>query len=157
MPSNTTTVITQTSALNANVAFYNAQGAKGTVILGALTPIDLKLADDHWLVGGGLLVKNAVFGDYCDMLVIDKDLVLKGQNVPGTPYTYDQLPGYPVLRQFVSTYYLDDTKSDQGGFDSPSVAKILAGTYLRVNYTSTTLTGTAPKVAINYKLYKVLV
>jgi hypothetical protein len=156
MPSNTTTDLTQTAQLNSKVAFYNAQGAKGTAALGLVTPIDLKLTDDHWLVGGGLLVKSAVFGDYCDMLVVDRDQVLKGQSVPGTPYTYDQLPGYPVLRQFVSTYYLDDTKSDQGGFDSPSLAKILAGTYLRVNYTSTVLTGTPPKVAINYKLYKVL-
>lgn len=141
MASNTTTVCTQVAQFNSNVVVYNQRGVKGTCAAGKVTTIDLKMLDDVYLTGGVLLAKNAAFGDFCDMQVVDVDNIM----------------GYgagAVLRQFVTNYFMDDSSVNQGAFDLPYPAKIITGLYMRLVYHSTGMT--APQAAVNFALHTIL-
>jgi hypothetical protein len=155
-----TTALTQTSQFNSNVVVFNARGIMQTAKPNAITNIDLKMIDDVEFTGGTLNVKGALFGDYLDMQVVDVDQMLKGQQVAGAPtgYTYDMVPGYPVLRQFVTAYYVNDQSTRQESFDLTYPAKVIAGLYLRIVYhsTNTAMMAVSPQIGMNYFLHTLL-
>jgi len=101
--------------------------------------IDLAMTDDVFVTGGKLRVKNANFGDTVCLQVVDVNNVLGfGANL--------------VLAQFITNWGLVDDQEQQFDEDSPYPAKVPAGLYLRLVYTST---GTvAPNVIMNWDLHK---
>lgn len=158
--------INQTCEFSRQNVNYNLQGVLGSVPAGTTGNVDLLMADDNFLCGGQLAVKGGVFGDTCNMQVVDRDMML--QNVPvtkddgsiqmyvaaGVPLTYGMIPGYPMLNQFVTNCQIMDQAQKQEQFLLPYVAKIIAGLYLRMVYTST---GTEPVlVSANFELHKAL-
>jgi hypothetical protein len=99
------------------------------------------MTDDCFLTGGILRTNNAVFGDYCDMQVIDKDNVLGyGANV--------------VLNQFVTKWYMRSDAQEQFEKSLPYPSKLLSGLYLRIVYHS--IGSVDVDVAMNYELHRAL-
>lgn len=120
---------------------FNAQGVKATATANTTTNIDYKLLDDCLITGITLLVSSATFGDKATLQVVDVDNVL----------------GYgagTVLKQPGTNWYMASDVQTQLSASSLYPAKITAGLYLRVIYTSTALL-TGPTVCINYHLHKV--
>jgi hypothetical protein len=142
--------------MNSKNVNLDVRGVGKPVVGNAATNIDLKLNDDSYLTGVRVLVKNASWGDTCDMQVVDVDGILKGVAIPGMGgVTYDQVPGYPVLAQYVTGYWMSDADTRQGDLDSPYPAKISAGLYLRAVYRAVASMNST-KAAFNYVLHKAL-
>lgn len=123
-----------------------ATGYKATAALGTLTNLDFAIGtDDRHMNGLHLLLKNHAEGDTLGLQVVDLDGI-----VPA-PYRV-AYPDYPVLKTFGINWNVDETKSDQGRDVFNFVAKISAGLYIRVAYTSTGATDVTVK--LNAYLYK---
>lgn len=121
---------------------FNGTGIFSEIELNTNTNIDYKINEDNIINGMTLLVKNATFGDYITFQVIDLDGVLT--------------PAGTILSQFGTTWYVASDAQNQLVPVIPYPAKIYAGLYLRLIYTSTTAEGDPAKVAVNYYLHKVL-
>jgi len=137
---NSTLTLEKLSDMTRDNVNFNGQGVQATLVAGqASQNIDYLLADDCFLAGGQLNVKNANFGDTFNLQVVDKNNILGfGAGL--------------VIQQFVSNFGVCDDKQTKFDKDLPNVAKIITGLCLRVVYNST---GTlAPQVAINWDLYK---
>ena len=141
--------------LNSDSCTVDNQTIQDVADAGTSTNIDLKLTDDHLITGIQLIVENANFGDTVTMQVVDNDGVLP--TVYGPYWTAEQpvlYPNYPVLRQFATNWGLSSdvqVKFDEGQLYP---AKIIAGLYIRIIYTST---GTSNvNVIANYRLHMVL-
>ena len=118
------------------------KGAKFTVTANGNTNCDFKVLDDSILDGLVLDVVDSALGDKITFQVIDKDNVLGyGENV--------------VLKQFATDIYVAPGIVRQVDYASSYPAKIYAGLYLRMIYTSTSLT-LSPTILIRYKLHKIL-
>lgn len=120
---------------------FNGNGVAMTVTANTTTNIDFKVTSDNIINGLTLLVKAANTGDYATFQVVDVDNIL----------------GYgagTVLNQFGTNWYIDASVQMQSIPRIPYPAKIIAGLYLRLVYTSTAVT--APWVAANYHLHKVM-
>lgn len=138
---NSTLIIRTIEQFAANNVNCNIQGTIGTAIAGTTTNIDIKLTDDHFITGGNLRTNQATFGDYCTFQVIDIDNILGyGTNI--------------VLGQYCTNWYMCSDKQEQLDETIPYPAKLKAGLYLRLKYTST---GTSDViVAVSYRLHKAL-
>ncbi len=130
------------SELGALNLLFDARGVKATASANNTTNIDMLVSDDSLITGVHLLVNNAAFGDKVTLQVVDKDNVLG-------------LGAGTVLRQPATDWYIASDVQTQLAASSLYPAKIVAGLYLRVVYTSVALL-TSPTVAINYHLHKVL-
>jgi len=133
--------LTQISQFSSDNVNNNNQGILGTALAGQNTNIDLKLLDDCFLIGGILRTQTSSFGDYAVFQVIDIDNIL----------------GYgagAVLGQYVNKWYMKSDEQEQLNETTTYPAKVLAGLYLRIVYTSIGLIDV--KVAINYRLHKIL-
>lgn len=130
--------ITQYGAKDLNASL---QGTKFTAILGTETIHDYLVSDDYLIDGAIIIAISATIGDKVTCQVIDKDNVMGyGANV--------------VLGQYVTNWYMNPNESIQMDFKSDYPAKIFAGLYLRIKYTSVGATNV--EVITNFKLHKVL-
>ena len=113
-----------------NFPFSDASGFRfrgasfsGVGVAGNTTDIDYLIPAERWINGGSLLLKNHTFGDYYTFQVVDKDNIM----------------GYGVgvvLDEFIDCYYVDDEHSSQQQLMLAYPAKLYAGLYLRLKYTS---------------------
>lgn len=107
---------------NANGFRFRGASFKGTCSTGVITDIDFKLTEERWINGGQAIIDNIGNDDTITFQVIDKD------NIFG-------LGANTVLDEFITDFYMP-TKGDLDiSLDYP--AKIIAGLYLRLKYTST--------------------
>lgn len=106
---------------------YNvkATGFQGTAPQHTTTNVDFAVgAEDRYIQGVRLILKNHAFSDTVDFQIVDKDNVL----------------GYgagAVLNQFAYSWNVNSEVQDQGQTSFNYVARIPAGTYLRVAYHGT--------------------
>lgn len=138
---NSTLKLTQINQFASDNVHSNNQGLMATATAGAVTNIDLPLTDDHFITGGVMRTLNAAFGDVATFQVVDKDNVI----------------GYgagAVLGQYVTNWYMRSDSQEQINENIPYPAKIPAGLYLRIVYTSVGTTDVT--VSIMYRLHKVL-
>jgi hypothetical protein len=120
---------------------FNGMGVIGTATAGTTTNIDLALTDDNLITGAMLQCQNMTWGDSVSLQVVD---------VTGV-----YAPAGTVLSQFVTNWYVITDFERQIDLQINYPAKLLAGLYIRVSYTSTGTT--AVNVSANYTLHKVMV
>lgn len=114
-------------------AFSNSDGFRfrgasffGNIPANSTADIDFKLTADRFINGGRLIIDNLGSDDTMTFQVVDKDNVLGyGAGV--------------VLDEFIKDYYIPDNATLEIKLDYP--AKIVAGLYLRLKYTSTHASG----------------
>ena len=141
MPSNTVVNFENINQFTSKALTFDAHGCKGTVNAGTTGNVDLKLLDDSLINGIQLAVKGGTFGDTANFQCVDVDGLLGH----GTNF---------VLNQYATNWCMLGVDGQQVFIETPYTAKIPAGMYLRVAYTST---GTmSVMVAANYLLHKVL-
>lgn len=105
----------------------------GTATQESSTSFDFQIPDDMFIRTIGFLFKNADFGDYVKVQVIDLDGII---SPPGT-----------VLKTQIDAWYITDTGAAPLKFSPLCPNKILQGLYLRFIYTSTSASDVT--VAIN--------
>lgn len=113
-------------------------GFKGIATKNTISNVDFAIgSEDRYLNGGQLQLINASEGDSFCYQIVDKDNVLGyGAGV--------------VLEEFVKNWQVDSTTENQGTYETTFLAKIYAGLYVRVKYTST---GTTNDVTIKLNLF----
>ena len=136
MPSNTNYDPQNVNDFEKSKLNKNAHGVAVSVDLNSTTNIDFTLTDDSLVIGGTCIVVGAKAGDKVDFQVIH--------------------PIAGVLNQFVTDWYIDPGNTKQETPKSNYPAKLPAGLILRVIYYSTATIGTAPWIAVNYDIEKVL-
>jgi hypothetical protein len=138
---NSTLKLTRVEEFASNNVNANNQALLFTAAAAQTTTGDLKLTDDCFITGAVLRTNTSAFGDYAVFQVVDVDNIL----------------GYgagTVLGQYVNKWYMRSDAQEQANENTPYPAKILAGLYLRLIYTSVGLMPVS--VAINYRLHKAL-
>jgi hypothetical protein len=140
-------LLTDAFSYNGNYE-VKATGFTGTATAGVTTNLDFAIgAEDRYIHGVRILVKNHADGDTVDLYVVDVDGII--------PEAYRAAyPNYPVLKQFGINWNLDHEKSDQGKEQFNFLAKINAGLYLRVGYNS--IGSTNITVKLNAYLQKLI-
>jgi len=121
-----------------------ATGFSGTAESGQTTAIDLLLhaTEDRYINGSKLILKNHSVNDTVNLKVVD---VTGNIAFPGCPAN-------TVLKQFAYNWNVDETTSDQGGMYYNFLARVPAGIYIRLEYTSTGESDVT--VRINMSLFK---
>jgi hypothetical protein len=111
-------------AFNGNFE-VKATGYKGTAPFGATTALDFAVgAEDRYINGLRMFLKNHAEADTIGLQVVDVNNVL----------------GYGaglVLKTFGINWNVDETQSDQGQSVFNYAARLPAGVFVRLNYTST--------------------
>jgi hypothetical protein len=119
----------------------NLKGVTFTALAGQVTSHDLKIDDDHLIDGASIITQLSALGDKITCQVIDKDNIFGyGANT--------------ILGQYVTDWYMDPNSTKQLNYESQYPAKVYAGLYLRIIYTSVGLVNV--NVITNYRLHKVL-
>ncbi len=117
-------ILTEAFAYNGQYE-AKATGFRGTALAGVVTAINFPIgSEDRYMNGVRLILVNHAEADTLGFQVVDIDNVL----------------GYGaglVLKTFGITWNVDSGVSDQGRDIYNFVAKLPAGIYLRINYTST--------------------
>lgn len=130
------------SDMSADIVNYRGTGIRFSATANTTTTYDYLLTEDRILTGAEGLVNGASWGDKVTLQVVDKDNVLGfGANT--------------VLNQFVTDWNICTDQQRQNTPNAIYPAKLLAGVYVRVLYTSVALL-TGPSVAINFHMHKVL-
>ena len=99
------------------------KGVAGTAAKNSTSSIDYLVPEERFINGVSLLLKNHVWGDHVKFQVVDKDNVM----------------GYGaglVLDTFGDQWYVNDEKQDQDDVTAEYPARIPAGLYIRLVYTS---------------------
>ena len=126
-------------------AFHSSDGFRarfkgalaGTANKNNITDIDYLVSEERYITGVRLIACDAVIGDSVDFQIVDKDNILGyGAGV--------------VLDTFGESWWIDPTTPTQPDVVVSYPAKILAGLYIRVKYTSI---GTADDVDVRANLY----
>jgi hypothetical protein len=118
---------------------YAAKGVKAVVPLGTVYDLDMKVTDDVLITGAWVITVGSEFGDLASFQIVDVDGVYA--------------PAGTVLNTFITDWNLVGDVNINMDMQYP--AKVYAGLYLRLKYTSV---GAADvKLAANWKLHKVLV
>lgn len=118
-------------------AFTNSDGFRfrgdsfsGSVAASTTTDIDFEISQERYINGGRLLIDNIGSNDKMTFQVVDKNNVMGyGANL--------------VLDQFIKDYFVPTTGNLEVRLDYP--AKIYAGLFLRLKYTSTHESGCSVK------------
>lgn len=132
-------IIKKTAELSPENSTFSLQGFSGAASANSTTNIDYLISTERWLTGGVLLVNNGNWGDSLHIQVIDKDNVLGyGSNV--------------VLQQFITNFYVRPDSVFQEKLEVPYVSLLVAGLYVRIVYTNTSLFEVG--VACNLYLHK---
>lgn len=116
------------------------KGISGTATKNTTSNIDYLLAEDRYINGVQIFLKNQVFGDTMKFQVVDVDNLL----------------GYgagTVLDEFGSDWNVSDDTQEQGIITVSYPAKIAAGLYIRMVYISTGNTNDV-LVRVNLFLHK---
>lgn len=102
-----------------------ATGFRGVAAAGVTTALDFAVgSEDRHINGARILLVNHAEADTIGLQVVDINNILGyGTNV--------------VLKTFGTNWNVDHTQSDQGRDMYSFVARLYAGLYLRVTYTST--------------------
>lgn len=136
------TKLYQISQFSSDLLNVNNKGITGIASAGTVTNIDLKLDDDNFITGGVLRTNTSTFGDHATFQVIDLDNVMGyGAGV--------------ILGQYCTDWYMRSDVQEQLNENTPYPAKIYAGLYLRLKYTSVGTTDV--QVSVMYRLHKILV
>lgn len=117
-----------------------ATGYRGTAIAGTTTNLDFAIgAEDRHMSGMSMVLKNHAEADTSGLSVVDVDSLI--------PEAYRvAYPSWPVLKTFGIAWNIDETVSTQLPHTFNFVAKINAGFYIRVAYTSTGATNVTVKL-----------
>lgn len=129
------------SAFSLNLDYkVRAKGYSSAATLGATTNHNFAVgAEDRYMNGLVILLKDHVFGDTMALQVVDVDNLLG-------------FGAGAMLNEFGTSWNVAGDQQNQGLISFPYNAKINAGLYLRVVYTST---GTVEvKVRVNFLLHK---
>lgn len=100
------------------------KGFSGTATLGQTTNIDYLVSEERYINGAQLILQNQVFGDKVNFEIVDVDDILG-------------LGAGTVLDTFAEDWFIDSSNMNQQIIKIEYPAKILAGLYVRVKYTST--------------------
>lgn len=112
------------------------KGFKGIAVKNTISNVDFLISEERYVNGGVLQLVNASEGDLFCYQVVDKDNIFGyGAGV--------------VLDEFVSDWNVDPTIQTQGIYETTFLARIYAGLYIRVKYTSV---GTENDVTIKLNL-----
>lgn len=120
------------------------KGFSGTANANQTTTIQFKVhaTEDRFMQGGKLLLKNHAAGDKVDFSVVDVEYLYAGILYPptygGTAWSVAQ-PNGVVLDKFVENWYVNSDEQAQEGIVSAYAARIYAGLYMRLDYTSTSI------------------
>lgn len=142
MPSNTQYTVSNRNDYSSKDLILNFRGAVFDLSTISDINCDFLLSDDCVLDGMVISVLNSVFGEKISFQVVDKD------NILGFG------PGI-VLGTFVTDWFIDPSSSKQADSESNYPAKVKAGLYLRIKYTSLSV-DLNKKLIVNYKLHKIL-
>lgn len=135
---------------------YNGQyNVKATGFLGSadgkggITNVDFAIgAEDRYLQGIRLLLKNHLWGDVVDLQIVDKDSLVPADQRAA-------FPTWPILNQFAFNWSVDSEKQDQGQQVFTYVARIPAGMYIRMIYNSSgTILTPDVQIKLNCLLHK---
>lgn len=127
------------SSLDLNLDF---KGQKFDLSANTANNCDFLVSDDYILDGIIIDTLNHSLGDKISLQVIDKDNVMGyGSNV--------------ILKQFATDIYMTPGLTRQVDHQSVYPAKVFAGLYVRIIYTSVH-ESTAPTILVRYNLHKVL-
>lgn len=117
-----------------------AKGYVGTATAGTTTNVDFAVgAEDRYIDGVRIILINHDAGDTMSFQVVDVDNVM----------------GYgagTVLKEFGTSWNVDHEKCDQGANVYNFLARLYAGLYIRIVYTSAGATNVTVKV--NVRLFK---
>lgn len=121
-----------TSSPFTDASGFRFRGASfsGAAATGVTTDIEYRIIQERYINGGRLLVDNIGLNDRMTFQVVDKDNVLG-------------LGAGAVLDEFISEYYVPQDGNLEVRLDYP--ARIMAGLYLRLKYTSTHASGCTVK------------
>lgn len=118
---------------------FRGKGVSGLATASTVTNIDLKITEERFINGCEVILKDQAFGDSCNFEIVDVDNIIGyGAGV--------------VLDRFAESWFFSGDVQDQGQFILDYPAKIIAGLYIRIAYTSTG--GTNVQVRCNYFLHK---
>jgi hypothetical protein len=120
-----------------------AKGYQATAANNATTNVDFAIgASDRYLQGVRLILQNHVFGDYAQFQVVDVDNIFgQGAGV--------------VLNQFAYDWNCVSESEDQGIVAFTYTARIPAGVYIRIVYTSTSgVSDPNVKILLNLLLHE---
>ena len=127
------------------------KGFMGTCTAGTSTNIDHKVEEERYINGMDIVLYDHAFGDNATLQVVDKDYIFAGtlypaEPAPSVPWSA-VMPDGIVLDTFGETWYVAADKQEQNSIEVPYPARIYAGLYLRIVYTSTGSTDV--KIACN--------
>lgn len=113
------------------------KGMAGVAAKGVVSTIDYLVPEERFINGVTLLLKYHEWGDHVKFQVVDKDNILGfGAGV--------------VLDTFGDSWYVNDEKQDQDDVSADYPARILAGLYIRLVYTSV---GTVNDVEVKMNMW----
>jgi hypothetical protein len=148
MPTNVIDEATGREVILPDAFAYNGQyevkatGYSGTATLGTTTNVDFAIgAEDRYINGISLFLKDHVWGDTLNLSVVDVDNI------------YGYGAGL-VLKTFGINWNVNDQTQSQGSTIFNYVARIPAGIYIRIVYTSTGTTDV--KIRLNCLMHKKL-
>lgn len=113
------------------------RGYSGTATKNTTSNVQWAMAEDRYMQGGNIILKNHVFGDTFKFQVVDVDNIL----------------GYgagTVLDEFITDWNVAEDRQGQDQIIYNYTAKVYAGLYLRIVYTST---GTENDVQVRVNLF----
>ena len=103
---------------------FRGKGIKDTAIAGQITNIDYKITEERWINGVNMILENHVIDDSVSFEIVDIDNIFGlGENT--------------VLDRFAESWRVCTDESDQHSILIPYPARIIAGLYIRIVYTST--------------------
>jgi hypothetical protein len=109
---------------------FRGSSFSGSCSANSTADIDFQITQERYINGGRLLVNNIGNDDKMTFQVVDKDNILGyGANA--------------VLDEFIKDYFIPTTGNLEVRLDYP--ARIIAGLYLRLKYTSTHASGCSIK------------
>lgn len=97
-------------------------GYSGTALKTTVTSLDFQIPAERWINGVQLIVSNHVLGDKVDFKIVD---------VSGL-YS----PAGTVLDDFATNWFMDPGTSNQGICRTEFPARLYAGLWMRLAYTS---------------------
>lgn len=115
------------------------------------TPIDFTMAQERYVSGGDIIIKDAKEGDWISAEVMDTLGVIPA------PYRAALCEAHPVVASYIPKMWIEPKEGyKMFSIDTyPLNAKISAGLVLRITYHSSAIAGTR-KIAVNYHLTKKL-
>jgi hypothetical protein len=123
-----------------------AKGYRDIATAGQTTDLNFAVgAEDRYMNGVALILVGHAEADTIDLKVVDVDSI-----IPEPARV--AFPDYPVLKKFGESWNVDHERCRQDSVVFSYVARLAAGLYLQLTYTSTGLLGV--KVKLNALMHK---